>query len=276
MARCVAVIGAPGTGKSTLVDRFCRLEGQSPPGAASSPADPRIVGFTWSDEPWWAIDCPGSIEFLQESVNALGVADAAIVCVSPEPAQAVLAAPYLRAVEAAGVPAILFINRMDETTARVRDIVAGLQDYASHVICLRQVPIREGDRVVGAVDLISERAWKYREGEPSALIALPPDLAEREHEARIELLEHLADFDDWLLEQIIEDREPEGGPVFGIAARVLAESRVIPCLFGSAGHGNGMVRLAKALRHEAPQVDALAARLAEGSGAKAPLMAAAF
>ena len=276
MARCVAVLGAPGTGKSSLVDRFCRLEGHAPPGEAVSSGDPRIAAFGWLGEPWYAIDCPGSIEFLQVGINALAAADAAIICVSPDPDAAVLAAPYLRAVEASGTPALLFINRIDEARGRIRDIVASLQDYAGQVICLRQVPIREGERVVGAVDLISERAWRYREGEPSALVAIPPELADREHEARAELLEHLADFDDWLLEQIVEDKEPDGGPVFGIAARVLSENRVIPCLFGSALHSNGVVRLMKALRHEAPPVEVLASRLAAESGVAEPLLAAAF
>ena len=120
---------------------------------------------------------PGSIEFLHVASDALLAADAAVICVAPDPAAAVLAAPYLHAVEAAGTPAMIFINRIDEATGRVRDIVAALQDYAAHPIVLRQIPIREGDRVVGAVDLVSERAWAYREGEPSQLVEIPAGTA---------------------------------------------------------------------------------------------------
>ena len=75
----------------------------------------------------------------------------------------------------------------------MRDIVAALQDYATHPIVLRQVPIRDGDRVVGAVDLVSERAWSYREGQPSTLIEIPAGMLEREHEARDGMLEHLSE-----------------------------------------------------------------------------------
>src|SRR5690606_3416851 len=107
---------------------------------------------------------------------------------------------------------------------------AALQDYAAHPIVLRQIPIRDGDRVVGAVDLVSERAWAYQEGQPSQLIEIPAGVIDRENEARDEMLEHLADFDDHLLEQIIEDRSPPSAEVYAICSRALAENRVIEAL----------------------------------------------
>jgi elongation factor G len=164
MTRTIVVLGAANTGKSTLVDQMCKLEGRAEP--AAQPGELRVAGFDHLGERWQAIDTPGSIEFLHVAADALMAADAAVVCVSPDPAAAVLAAPYLRLVEAAGVPSILFVNRIDEANARIRDIVAGLQDYARHPVILRQVPIREGGQVVGAVDLVSERAWQYRPGSP--------------------------------------------------------------------------------------------------------------
>jgi elongation factor G len=187
--------------------------------------------------------------------------------VSPDPAQAVLAAPYLRLVEAAGTPALLFVNRMDEAEARLRDIVAALQDYAQHPLVMRQVPIRgEGGHVTGSVDLVSERAWEYREGAPSQLIEIPAGMIDREHEARDDLLERLSEFDDHLLEELIEDKTPPTEEVHGICARLLGENRVIPVLIGSASHGNGIVRLMKALRHEAPQAAVLRGRLEAQAG----------
>jgi elongation factor G len=107
---------------------MCGLEGAACPPAG--PGEIRVASFNHLGERWQAIDTPGSIEFLHLASDALLAADAAVICVSPDPAQAVLAAPYLRLVEAAGTPAILFVNRMDEAEARVRDIVAALQDYA--------------------------------------------------------------------------------------------------------------------------------------------------
>ena len=274
MARTIAVIGASNTGKSTLVDRMCALEGQPYPAAPAG--ELRVASFAHLGETWQAIDAPGSIELLHVASDALLAADAAVVCVGPDPSSALLASPYLHAAEAAGTPVLIFINRIDEATARVRDIVAALQDYARHPIVLRQIPIREGGQITGAVDLVSERAWSYREGEPSQLIEIPAGTIEREHEARGELLEHLSEFDDHLLEELIEDREPASDEVYALCAKVLGENRVIEALIGSAGHGNGIVRIMKALRHEAPAPSVLRARLQEQAGLAEPPVAVVF
>ena len=108
MVRTIAVIGASNTGKSTLVDRMCALEGQPFPAAA--PGELRVATFGHLGESWQAIDTPGSIELLHVAADALLAADAAVVCVGPDPTAALLASPYLHAVEAAGTPALIFIN----------------------------------------------------------------------------------------------------------------------------------------------------------------------
>jgi len=258
--RCFTVLGPSQTGKSTLVERLGALEGA--PKKSISPYGLGLTEFEFGNEAWCALDTPGASENLVHVQEALLASDACILCVSPAPEEAVLAAPYLREIEASGTPCILFVNRMDEPRGRLRDVIAALQDYAGHTLLLRQVPIREGDRIVGSCDLISERAWRYREGQPSALIEIPETVVDREREARAELLEHLSEYDDWLLEELVEDREPASDAIYSIASRVLRENRVVPVLVGSAGHGNGMMRLMKALRHEAPPVAMLRERLA--------------
>lgn len=204
------------------------------------------------DEDWCAVDMSGGPEFARMAGAPLLASDAAVLCVSPDPAEAALAAPWLRAIEEAGTPCMIFINRMDTPKGRVRDIVAALQAYTNHAIVLRQIPIREDGQVVGAIDLISERAWRYREGQPSTLVAMPKAEADREHEARAELLEHMSDFDDALLEELIEDHEPAAGALFSIARRETQDAVLIPTFLGAASHMNGVMRLMKALRHEAP------------------------
>jgi elongation factor G len=270
--RCFTVLGPSQTGKTTVVEKLGSLEGT--PRKSSSPHGLNLTEFTFGNEAWCALDAPGAAESLPHVQHALLASDACILCVSPVPEEAVLAAPYLKIIEASGTPCIIFVNHMDEPRGRLRDVIAALQDYASHTLLLRQIPIREGDRIVGSCDLISERAWRYREGQTSALIAIPDSAVEREHEARAELLEHLSEFDDWLLEQLVEDREPPSDALYTISARVLRENKVIPVLIGAASHGNGMMRLMKALRHEAPPVEVLRKRLADAGGMDAAKLSA--
>ncbi|HCE72203.1 elongation factor G [Ruegeria pomeroyi] len=265
--RVFTVLGPSQSGKSTLVEAISRLD--SRPTTFDLSETVHLHGFSYLEEPWCAIDVDGGSDALAFAGPAMAISDAAVIVVPPDPEAAVLCAPYLRLVEEARIPAFLFINRMDNPNGRIRDIVAALQAYCSHHIALRQVPIREGDQVVGAVDLISERAWKYREGEPSALIELPAAAVEREQEARAELLEALSDFDDHLLEQLIEDRQPPSAEVYDLAARVSQNHQLIPAYLGAANHGNGLTRMMKALRHEAPEFDIAAGRDAASEQARA-------
>ncbi len=171
MTRCVAVIGPSQVGKSELVNRMAMLEGGRV--AAGPPDDLRCVDFSYLGESWFALDCPGSMEFGQSGKDAMLSADAAVIVTSPDPEQAVLAATWIRLAERCGIPHLIFVNRMDECRARARDIIAALQAYSAQPVILRQMPIREGEAILGAVDLVSERAWRYREGAASELIEIP-------------------------------------------------------------------------------------------------------
>lgn len=269
--RCFTILGPSQSGKSTLASELCRLEGQPAGPDANGPVSFRP--FSFLSEAWCAFDVAGGPENLGYAGRALAASDAAILCVPPDPDAAVLTAPYLRLVETADIPCLIFINRMDAAKGRIRDIVAALQPYSRHTIVLRQVPIRSGGDITGVVDLISERAWKYQEGKPSALVEMPADALDREREARTELLEHLADYDDALLEQLIEDRQPAPGDVYALAARVLRSNSVIPAFLGAASHSNGILRLMKGLRHECPTVEVTAARL---GGSDTPVAAGVY
>jgi elongation factor G len=74
-------------------------------------------------------------------------------------------------------------------------------------------------------------------------------------------LETLADHDDELMEQLLEDIQPPRDKVFDDLAKELRERQVVPVLLGVATRANGVLRLLKALRHEAPGVAETAERL---------------
>lgn len=258
--RVFTVLGPSHSGKTTLVEALAGLDGGKPRKLEFFGGATATV-FDFMGEPWAAFDIPGGMENIAEAGPVLAASDAAVLCVPPEAEAAVLSAPYLRVLEEAGLPALIFINRIDAAADRVSEVVSALQTYCAHGIVLRQVPMRQGDEIVGAVDLISERAWEYHEGTRSTLVELPEGMRAREQEARAELLEQLADFDDALLEQLIEDQRPMTGEVYDVATKVLQHHDLVPALLGAALHGNGILRLMKTLRHEVPAVDEVAERL---------------
>ncbi|EME70305.1 elongation factor G [Paramagnetospirillum caucaseum] len=276
--RACALVGPFAAGKTSLLEamlfacgatgRQGRIKDGTTTGDASPEArarlmsvEPNIAGAEYLGEKWTFIDCPGSVEFQQDSYNALMVADVAVVVCEPDPARAVMVAPVLKFLDEHKVPHLLFVNKIDAAGTRLKETLEALQAVSDRPLVMREIPIREGDSVTGYIDLVSERAYTYRPGQPSAVIKIPDALKGEESAARQEMLEHLADFDDHLMEELLEDIQPPADEVYADLGKDLAGDLIVPVFFGSAENDGGIHRLLKALRHDAPGPAATAARL---------------
>ena len=282
--RCVALVGPQGSGKTTLLESILFATGaitrkgsqaqHNTVGDASPEARDRMMSVevtaataAFLGDQFTFLDCPGSIEFQQETLNALTGVDAAVVVAEPDPGKAALLQPLLKRLSDLSIPHFLFINKVDKAQGQVRDLLAALQPAATKPLVLRQVPIWKNGVVTGFVDLALERAFVYREHAASEIVAIPSDMTDREHEARYQMLEKLADYDDHLMEELLSDIEPARDEVFADLARELADGLIVPVLLGSAERDNGVRRLLKALRHEVPDVSRTAQRQGlDGSG----------
>ncbi len=267
-ARSAVLVGPQGAGKTALAAAIIARSGGAPAALDAAPetkefgmtTEPNFARTDYLGEKWMLTDCPGSIELLQASIDMMEAADIVVIVADPHAERAGTLSHYLKFLDDRAIPHVIFVNRLDETQTRIRDLLSAMQAHSARPLVLRQAPIREGGKIVGAVDLVSERAWKYREGAPSELIALPDGAKEREREAREALLDTLADFDDGLMEQILEDKTPPSDELYRLMAKELEEDLIVPVVLGSATHGYGVTRLLKLLRHEAPNVDRAAAR----------------
>ena len=266
--RCAAIVGPQGAGKTTLLKALIERAGGTAPAldasaeakAFSMTTEPNIAACEFLGDHWSFIDCPGSAELFPSSLAAMSAADIVVLVAEPTADRAASLGGYFRYLDDHKIPHVLFVNRIDEAQTRVRDVLEALQSFSDRPLVLRQTPIRDGDKIVGAVDLVSERAWKYREGKQSELIEIPDAAKEREAEAREVMLDAVADFDDNLMEQILEDKTPPSEEIYSLMADELREDVVVPVMLGSAAHGNGVTRLLKLLRHEGPDVATTAAR----------------
>ncbi len=216
-----------------------------------------IASVDYLGDQWTFLDAPGSIEFQHDTFAALAVCDAAVVVCEPSPERVLALAPLLKYIEDHHVPHIFFINKIDSAQVRVRDMLAALQTVSTRKLVLRQVPIRRGtadgaEETIGYVDLVSERAYRYRSSGASDLIEMPAEILPREAEARREMLETLSEFDDALLEQLIEDVAPEKSLIYRDLHDEFGNDLIAPVLLGAGDRENGVRRLLKALRHDTP------------------------
>lgn len=274
-ARCAVIVGPQGVGKTTLLAAMIKRAGAADAVFDAAPearefgmtTEPNFARCEYLGESWSFIDCPGSIELFQASMDAMAAADIVVLVADPHTERAGTLWPFLKFLDDHAIPHVIFVNRLDETETRIRDLMEAMQAQSARPLVLRQAPLRDNGRIVGAVDLVSERVWKYREGAPSVLVALPESDKAREQEAREALLDTLADFDDALLEQILEDRTPASEELFDLMAKELEADLIVPIVLGSAAHGHGVTRLLKLLRHEAPAPAKTAERARMNEGA---------
>jgi elongation factor G len=276
--RVIALVGPAGAGKTSLaeallfasgaIDRQGSTDNGSSIGDSSPEARGRggstelnLLHFDYLGDKFALIDAPGSVGFAADGLRGIAIADLAIVVVDPDPARAALAAPALRLLDELGIPHLIFVNRIDQARGRIRDLLAALQPMSVSPLIARQIPIREGEKITGFIDLALERAYHYEPGKASTRIEIPGDIVEDEKKARTQMLEQLADHDDALLEQLLMDEVPEQSTIVADLARETGANLGVPVLFGSAASSWGVRRLLKALRHEAPGPAETAERL---------------
>jgi len=277
-ARAIAIVGPAGAGKTTLAEALLHTAGAinrcgsveagtslgdgSPEARArGSSTELNLCRFTWGGDTYTLLDAPGATGLAAEADCALAVADLALVVVPPEPGRAGLAEPLLRELDARGIPHAIFVNRIDKARGTVGALLEALQPLSRATLVARQMPIVSGGEVTGFVDLALDRAFRYREGGPSEPVELDDGVKAEEQQARMHLLEQLADHDDDLLERLLEDQVPDLPTIAHDLSRETAENLIVPVLFGSATHGFGLRRLLKALRHDTPAAAIAARRL---------------
>lgn len=274
--RVVALVGPYQSGKTSLLESILVLNGaanrrgkgerivgdQAPEAKAHDMGvEVNVATASFMDDDYTFLDCPGNLELGQEVLSVLAGIDAAVFVVEPESDKLLGLWPIMKVLEQHNIPRFIFVNKIDKAEGSIQDLAQSLQKISSTPLVLRHIPMRDGNEITGYVDLASERAFVYEKAKPSTMVDLPDDEADRVEMARYTMLETLADFDDKLMEELLEDIHPPADEVFTDLKADLAEGLVVPVFMGSALEDHGVFRLMKALRHEAPGIAGTQTRL---------------
>ncbi|MBW4612779.1 MAG: elongation factor G [Desmonostoc vinosum HA7617-LM4] len=287
-SRNVAIVGPYLSGKTTLLESLLFVTGAI--SRKGSVKDGNTVGDSanesrdrhmsvevsaasteYNDTRFTFLDCPGSVEFAQETYNALMGVDAAIVVCEPIRDRVLTLAPLFKFLDDWEIPHLVFVNKMDRANIHVLETLHALKAVSSRPLVAHQYPIMQGEQLTGFIDMVSEQAYQYHPGAPADPIPFPEHLKQEEHTARAEMLEALANFDDHLLEELLEDIEPPQEEILKDLKLELGADLVVPVFFGVAEQDYGVRPLIEALLREAPEPETTAEHRLKNTKGNTPL-----
>lgn len=275
--RNIAIVGPYASGKTTLLESLLYVTGAisrkgsvregNTVGDSSAEARERqmsvevsVASTEYNGIRFTFLDCPGSVEFVQETYNALIGVDAAVVVCEPDNTRLLTLSPLFKFLDDWEIPHLVFINKMDricsdETRCATTfvSVLEALKNVSSRPVIPHQYPIGHKEKLIGYIDLVSEQAYHYHPGAAADPVPMPEALKEAEHAARMQMLEELANFDDHLLEELLEEIEPPQEEIIKDLKMELGADLIVPVFLGIAEQDFGVRPLLEALLREAPE-----------------------
>jgi elongation factor G len=266
--RNIAFVGTHHAGKTTLVEAVLAhcgaigRRGTIADGTTVTDFEPECVSHVQSTQVGFAhaaadgiditiVDCPGFIDFFEETRLALTGVDAAVVVVEADPARVVQTQALVEFVESMRMPHLFVINKMDRPGADFAGTLAALQDaYGRHVVA-EQWPLGSSERFHGYVDLVAMKARRFADGGETEG-AIPDAALEEATRARAQFLEAMADFDDHLMEELIEGIEPPLDEIDRDLCSECSHDQIVPVLVAAAASGAGVSSLVRAMERWFP------------------------
>jgi elongation factor G len=267
--RNIALVGTYGSGKTTLLESILFVTGattrkgsvtdgnsigDSTPEARQRhmTVELNVASTRYGDIEFTFLDCPGSVELQQETNHALVGVDGAIIVCEADPDRVLTLAPLLQFLDSWEIPHLILINKLDRGNGRFAEVLGALRQVSTRPMIPQQYPILQNQELVGFIDLVTEQAFHYHAGAAADPVPLPASLHAEEQAARAEMLEALAEYDDHLLEELLEDMVPPQEEIVRDLRLELGADLIVPVFLGVAQADYGVRPLLEALVKEAP------------------------
>ena len=249
--RNIALLGHGGSGKTSLAEAMLYLTGETDrlgnvtAGNTVCDYDPEEISrkisisaslapMMWKDIKINVIDTPGYLDFAGEVVQALRIADSAVIVVDGKAGIEVgteLAWDYA---VSAGIPHAFFINKFDDNEARFGRVLDSLHDTFGKNVCPLTIPMVRGGEVVGAIDLIDQTAHVFDANGRHSVEMIPEESKEAAEKYRDMLMEAVASTNEDLMMKYFEGEEITHMEAVNAVHEGIIHGEIVPVFCGAA------------------------------------------
>lgn len=205
-----------------------------------------MAACEWNGVKYNIIDTPGYFDFVGEVQEAIRVADAAILVINGKSGLTVGAEKAWKYCEERGLPRLIFINKVDDERVDYAGVLQQLKDKYGKKIAPFQLPLREGERITGFVNIVEMEARKF-DGNRTITAAMPDGLDEELAPLREMINEAVAETSEELMEKYFAGEEFTLPEMYEALRNGVAEGDIVPVLCGSAYHSLGISSLMNAI-----------------------------
>ncbi len=267
--RNVLLVGHGGSGKTTLLEAMLFTSGAITrmgtveDGNTVSDHDPdeqrrqisvslAMAPVEWKGTKLNVLDAPGTADFVGDLRSAVRAADAVILVVSAVDGVEVQTEYAWELAVEEGLPRAIFVNKLDRERADFQSTLDQLVSSFGNQVAPFELPIGQEHEFAGIADLLHEKSDLYPDGPMAEESDWPEEIHAMADPAREKLIEAVAESDDALIEEYLENGTlPEEHIVSG-AKDGFARARLAPVLVGSASRAVGIDRLLDFIVEEFP------------------------
>lgn len=258
--RNVVLLGHGGAGKTSLTEAMAYLAGQTTrmgkisEGNTISDFDKEeikrsfsistsVVPIEWEGNKINILDTPGYFDFVGEVEEAAAVADAAIIVVSGKAGIEVGTKKAWEICEKYKLPRMVFVTDMDIDNASYRQVVEDLQALYGKKIAPFHLPIRENEQFVGYVNVIQQRAKRWKDDGTVEKCEIPEYSQANLELCREALMESVAETSEEFMDRYFGGEEFSDDEIRQALRVNVAEGSIVPVLMGSNVLARGMYTL---------------------------------
>jgi len=203
----------------------------------------------WKDHRINIIDTPGHVDFTVEVERSLRVLDGSVTVLCAKGGVEPQSETVWRQADKYKVPRMCYVNKMDIVGANFYRVVDQIKDRLKANAVPIQLPIGAESDFKGVIDLVKMKAYIYLDdtGNNISETDIPDDMKDKAEQYHQELLEHVAEVDDTLLEKYLDGQELTEEEIKKAIRQATIENRMVPVVCGTSYKNKGVQKLLDAI-----------------------------